>query len=187
MEKFNYLRYFLNGDALHAIAGFSSTNDNYKGASALLKNRYGNTQQIIPAHMNALVKMSSVDNEDLSGLTKFFDYVTSHVRTLVTITVENRNYGSLLSPVILEKLPNELRLIISRNNNENDWNLTKIIDLLNFELKAREAYLLPSHTTAEGKNDFKFSSPSHTSYTSSSLLSGSLSVHRENRKFKSGK
>ena len=37
-------------------------------------------------------------------------------------------------------------------------------------LKAREACVVPSHTAAEGKNDFRFSSPSHTQYTSSSLV-----------------
>ena len=37
-----------------------------------------------------------------------------------------------------------------------------------------------------GKNSFGFISPSHTPYTSSSLVSGSSSVHRENRKFKKG-
>ena len=73
----------------------------------LLQNRYGNTQQIIAAHMNALVKMSSVDNEDLSGLRKFFDEVTSHVRSLVNLGVESRTYGSLLCPIILEEVPNE--------------------------------------------------------------------------------
>ena len=41
------------------------------------------------------------------------------------------------------------------------------------------------HAT-ESKNDFGFSSPSHTPYTGSSLVSGSLSVHRENKKFKKG-
>ena len=45
--------------------------------------------------------------------------------------------GSLLCPIILEKLPNGLTLIISRNNNENNWNFTKILDLINVELKAR--------------------------------------------------
>ena len=44
VEKFNYLRYFLGGDTLHAIAGFSLTNDNYKEALGLLQNRYRNTQ-----------------------------------------------------------------------------------------------------------------------------------------------
>ena len=84
-EKFNYLRCFLEGDALREIAGFSLTNDNYKEGLELLKNRYGNTQQIIAAQMNVLVKMSSVDNEDLSGLRKLFDDVVSHVRSLVNL------------------------------------------------------------------------------------------------------
>ena len=63
LEKFNYLRCFSEGDALHAIAGFSLTNDNYKDALEILQNRYGNTQLKISAHMNALVNSSSVDNE----------------------------------------------------------------------------------------------------------------------------
>ena len=81
--------------------------------------------------MIALVKMSSVNNEDLSGLRKFFDDVTSHVRSLVNLGVERRTYGSLLCPIILEKLPNELRLVISRNNNENNWSFTKTLGLIN--------------------------------------------------------
>ena len=44
--------------------------------------------------------------------------------------------------------------------------------------------MVPSHTTAEDKNDFGFSTASHTPYTGSSLVSGLSSVHRENRKFK---
>ena len=81
--------------------------------------------------MIALVKMISVNNDDLSGLRKFFDDVTSHVRSLVNLGVERRTYGSLLCPIILEKLPNELRLVISRNNNENNWSFTKILGLIN--------------------------------------------------------
>ena len=40
-----------------------------------------------------------------------------------------------LCPIILEKLPNDLRLIISRNNNENNWNFTKTLDLINVNYK----------------------------------------------------
>ena len=58
--------------------------------------------------------------------------------------------------------------------------------MINVEIKAREACVVPSHTAAEGTNDFGFSSPSHIPYTGSSLVSGLLSVHRENRKFKNG-
>ena len=177
-------RNLITSDVLHAIAGFSLTSDNHKEALALLQNRIGNTQQIIAAHMNALAKMRSVDNKDLSELRKHFDDVTSHVWSLVKL--ESRTYRSLLFPIILEKLPNELRLIISWNNNSNDWNFTKILDLINVELKACEASVVPPHTASESKNDFGFSSPSQTPYTGSTLVSGSSSVHRENRKFKKG-
>ena len=57
---------------------------------------------------------------------------------------------------------------------------------IDIELKAREACVLPSRSATEGKNDFGFSSPSHTPYTGSSLVSGSSSVYREKKKFKKG-
>ena len=156
MEKFNYLRCFLEGDALQAIAGFSLTNDNCKEALQLLQNRYGNTQQIIAAHMNALVKMSSVYNDNLSGLRKISDDIISHGRSLVNLGVESQTYGSLLCPVILEKLPNELRLIINKNNNENDWNFTKILDLINVELKVCKACFEPPGSSAFNRENRKF-------------------------------
>ena len=44
IEKFNYLRCYLEGDALHTIAGLTLTSEKYKKALDLLKNRYGNPQ-----------------------------------------------------------------------------------------------------------------------------------------------
>ena len=64
--------------------------------------------------MSALIKMSSVDDEDLSGLRKFFD-VTSHVRSLVNLGAESLTYGSSLCPVILEKLRNERVEVVEWN------------------------------------------------------------------------
>ena len=57
VEKFNYLRSFLVDEALHCISGLPLTNDNYENALKLLKDRYGNNQVIISAHMNVLVKL----------------------------------------------------------------------------------------------------------------------------------
>ena len=115
VEKFNYLRSFLVGDALHAIDGLSLTNENYKEAMSVLKNRFGNTQLIISSHMNALVKIPKVLHEDLVTLRKFYDDVESHVRSLKNLGVESESYGSLLSTVVMDKLPEEIKLIVSRN------------------------------------------------------------------------
>ena len=56
VEKFNYLSY-LQKDALHTISGMSTTNANYKKALELFKNRFGNPQKIVSAHMNELLKL----------------------------------------------------------------------------------------------------------------------------------
>ena len=56
VEKFNYLSY-LQKDALHTISGMPTTNANYKKALELLKNRFGNPQKVISAHMNELLKL----------------------------------------------------------------------------------------------------------------------------------
>ena len=95
VEKFNYLRSFMTGDAMHAISGLSLTNNNYDEAMQLLKNRYGNSQVIISAHMNALVKLPHVDDK-LENLRKFYDDVESHIRSLTTLGIDIKSYGTLV-------------------------------------------------------------------------------------------
>ena len=105
--------------------------------------------------MNVLVKISCVDKENIGRLRHmFFDGVTSRVRSLVNIGIKSQTYGSLLYPVILEKLPKKFRLIISRKKCVNNkWDLTKALDLINIELKEQEALVELSQSMTEGSND----------------------------------
>ena len=52
-------------------------------------------------------------SRDLRVLQKLHDHVQSHVRSLSALGVDVATYGSLLSSVILNKLPTDLQLIIS--------------------------------------------------------------------------
>ena len=54
VDKFNYLRSKLKGDALEAISGYHLSNDNYKVVVDVLKRRFGNPQLIIDAHYRSL-------------------------------------------------------------------------------------------------------------------------------------
>ena len=61
-------------------------------------------------------------------------------------------YNCLLPSLLMKKLPRELALTISRKIPENEWNLTKIMEELGIELKAREraydkssSHELPKH------------------------------------------
>ena len=139
IEKFTYLRGYLEGEALHAISGISLTNSNYEKAWNLLKERYGNPQLVITSHMNELLRLHRVTSEkDLSGMRRLYDDVENHVRSLQSLGIHGERYGPLLVPVIMDRLPHEFKLTISRNLKQDLWDITRLLELIREELRARE-------------------------------------------------
>ena len=59
VQKFNFLRAQLQGDASRVIAGLPLTEDNYDDAIELLSERYGQPHKIVEVHMKALSEISS--------------------------------------------------------------------------------------------------------------------------------
>ena len=132
------------------------TNENYKNALKLLKHRYGNNQIIISAHINALFKLPKVRNNNIHGLRKFYDDIQSNIRSLSSLGIETSTHGTLIPTLILEKLPQEIKLIVARNVKET-WDLTKILDIVNQELGAREACAVKTAEDCKnGSNNYEF-------------------------------
>ena len=50
IDKLNYWKSKLRGEALEAISGYQLSNENYAAAVEVLKKRFGNPQLIIDAH-----------------------------------------------------------------------------------------------------------------------------------------
>ena len=87
---------------------------NYNTARELLEQRYGNKQLIISAHMDDFLKLPAVNSVcDIKGIRQLYGKIEVHIRGLQALGVESDQYGSLLVPVLLNKVPQELRLIIS--------------------------------------------------------------------------
>ena len=63
--------------------------------------------------------------------------------------IETSTHGTLIATLTLEKLPQEIKLIVARNVKET-CDLTKIFDIVNQELVAREACTVK--TAEDGKN-----------------------------------
>ena len=59
VQRLNYLRAHLGGEASRAIVGFPLTSANYYQSVDLLKERFGQPQRIVNAHMHALMNLSS--------------------------------------------------------------------------------------------------------------------------------
>ncbi|XP_047142930.1 uncharacterized protein LOC124817160 [Hydra vulgaris] len=61
------------------------------------------------------------------------------IRSLETLKITSEMYGPLLVPIILQKIPEELKLIINRQLDKNSsWDVLTIIIILKSELRARE-------------------------------------------------
>ena len=136
VDKFNYLRSLLDGTALDAIAGQTLSWGNYQEAVEVLCKRFGNKQVIISKHMETLMNMEAISSDrHLRNLRRLYDNTESHVRSLKSLGIEAASYGALLSPVLLAKLPPELRLIVSRKVSDSNLNTTRH---LRGELMARE-------------------------------------------------
>ena len=110
VTKFSYLRETLVGDAKRAIAGLSLTGVNYKTACDILKERFGRTNKIIFAHVQALLGVAVPDRPSVEALWILYSDLQSHIRSLDSLGITGQQYGVILTPLILSRLPAPLRL-----------------------------------------------------------------------------
>lgn len=126
--------------ALEAIAGLTLTGANYEEAVEILRKRFGNKQLIINQHMEHLLNIDGVSSQhDVKGLRHLYDAIESNVRSLQSLDVRAESYGPLLSSVLMNKLPLELRLIASRKFGDTDsWDFSALLKVIEEELQVRE-------------------------------------------------
>ena len=145
VDKFNYLVSSVESSAAEAIAGLTITAANYEEAIATLKKRFGNAQLIISRHMDALLNVTTVSSQlDIRALRKLLDTVESHIRGLRALGVSADSYGGLLSSLLVNKLPSEIRLIISRKATSGTLDLDCILKTLSKKLKPESVRQLQS-------------------------------------------
>ena len=76
-------------------------------------------------------------------LRTFYDTCESYIRGLESLGVVTDTYGSLLIPVLLKKLPEEVRRIILRANSYADSSLNELRNGLREEIETREKSHMP--------------------------------------------
>ena len=106
VQKFNYLRTQLLDEASHAISGFTLTSDNYEEAVTLLRERFGETNKIVQAHMRAFSNLPKPTNT-VTSLRHFHDTIESHIRGSSALGTPEDSYSTLLATIIYDKLPDK--------------------------------------------------------------------------------
>ena len=139
VDKFIYLRSLLDHAAYDAISGLTLSTANYQQAVEILTKRFSNKQVIVSKLMDTLMSMDPISSDQhLKDLRKLYDHTESHVRSLRSLGIEAASYGALLSPVLLSKLPPDLRLIVSRKVSDTDLDMDALLTTFEEELTARE-------------------------------------------------
>ena len=89
--------------------------------------------------MDNLLQLPVVGSvNDLKGIRQLYEKIEIHIRGLQALGVEAQQHGSLLVPVLRSKVPQELRLIISREFYTGNWSLDELLKVFKTKVEAWE-------------------------------------------------
>ena len=151
VDKFIYLRGLVEEPAKSAITGFSLKGDNYSAAVELLQRRFGNKIVVQRAYINELINVKPVFNpKDTRRLRRFFNMIErlSNYRGLQALQVDEQTYATIVVPSVLNKLPEAVRLTITRDQKYLEWSMKEFVEALLAEVELRESQQL-----ATGEDD----------------------------------
>lgn len=141
VDKFAYLRGLVGGAAKTTIAGLALTTPNYEVAVDLLKSRFGKPVVIERAHVNELLNVAAVfSGRDTAGLRRLYDQIEIHHRGLKALGIDASTYEGIAVPSIVGKLPEVVRLQITRGKNHTEWKMDDLLKELISELELREEH-----------------------------------------------
>ena len=139
VDKFVYLKNLLQGKSAYAIQGLPFTDGNYNVPLDIFSSRFGNKQIIISSHMENLMKLPTLVNiTDIKKIRVILDQLEMNIRGLEAFSICSDSYGELLLAIVMKKIPEEMRLTLTRQFKGKQWNLSKVLESFRAEVTARE-------------------------------------------------
>ncbi|XP_042892723.1 uncharacterized protein LOC122266866 [Penaeus japonicus] len=177
ISKYAYLLSLLEGDAKNVVKGLAHTSANYQVACDLLKERYGRKERIIFTHVQALLNgklsISTSSEKSVTQLWKLRDEILTHVRSLEALGVTGKQCEVFLTPIILSRLPHDLRLEWARDGDGHESDLDFLLDFLYKEISRleRSEAFRGKKNVAEGKTES--SAPKEKKFSAAALHTSS--------------
>ena len=176
VDKLNYLKSKLAGEALEAVSGYQLSNSNYDVVIDVLKTRFGNRQMIIDAHYRNLAHLPAATHHT-GRLRQCYDTMERHLRSLEALgeNIEHRHFVALIT----EKLPQRVLYQLFMLKGEGDWTVAKLRELLGKHIRAMEMTggnhsslpVPPSNRQAQNSRESHTHNRPHS--TAGELLAGS--------------
>ncbi|GFQ65178.1 uncharacterized protein TNCT_638431 [Trichonephila clavata] len=184
-DKFSYLKSLLGASAHNVVAGFSLSEENYKAAVELLKNRFGRHDLVFNAHMTKLLNLKQVKRaSNIKELRELYDSCEIQIRNLNSLGVVAESYGRLLCPIILKLIPSEIALDFNwKRLDYETFNVEELLLFLKKETELREATLSMQNSDQQiissKKENFKHS-PKYSNFRRGTPTASALTTNARN-------
>ena len=138
IQKFSYLRNQLQGIAAQCIAGLPLTSANYYKAITIIRERFGQNHKIINAHIQSLMNLPA-PKQNAESLRNFSDRLECSIRGLESLGTTEHSFGAILTPIIYNKLPSVIRMNITRDRGNDDWDISALREAIKKEVCIQSA------------------------------------------------
>lgn len=132
VSKLSYLRSLVQGEARSALSGLALTGASYTAACEILCRRFGRPERLRFLHIEALLNVHQTDLQHLQ------DELLSHIRSLEGLGVEGEKFGVILTPLVLSRLPEDVRLEWARGAEGKEGDLRYLLEFLACEISRRD-------------------------------------------------
>ncbi|KYQ56634.1 hypothetical protein ALC60_04431 [Trachymyrmex zeteki] len=131
IEKFQYLRASLSGDAADSIESLDLTGENFVVAWRILSDRYDRIRIIVQAHVQAIIDIPSIKKESHSELKAL---INTTVKPMLKIKVRTNRTSAVTDFIRKSKKSLKIRLLLARTADTSDQ-LPTIDQFVEFLLK----------------------------------------------------
>ena len=140
IQKFNFLKAALSGEALQLVSHLPLSNSNYKIALKSLMDRYDNERLTVNSHLDAILQLQPLSGESASQLRQLLVSFEENLMAIEALKVNTKNSDFIWVRILSEKLDQE-----SRRQWELDYpgkklqTLQQLRDFINKRVQALEA------------------------------------------------
>ena len=122
-------------------------------------------------------KIIPCNSDKVSHLRSVYDKIHINIRGLESLGVTPEQYGSFLIPVIMSKLPSDVRLQVARVTAKEVWEVQELLTVIKAEVEAREisdTIKINERKGTDGYVNRRFNPPSAAALTAQARHGGGV-------------
>ncbi|CAK9822943.1 hypothetical protein ANTRET_LOCUS1374 [Anthophora retusa] len=167
VQKFYLLKNSLRGSVATIIEPLTASEENYKVAWDLLKQRCDRPRQIIQTHIRAILELPEITRESPLNIRALKEAALMHVNALKALKEPVEMWNSILTYIIVRKLDKNTRRAWERTlENTQMPKFTELVEFLSKQERGEDSEICTN--TIGNQNQIKFDKPANKVGKSSS-------------------